>query len=184
MRSFIIISLSLVALACAPASNTTSPSTEEAEQPPVGYPTGSASTTGDHRRSEADTPFVTGQTLYAPVYSHVYFGHEKRHFNLACTLSIRNVDTRWPITLTTVDYHNTEGDLVRSFLDSSRTLAPLATVDYYIQERDTSGGSGANFIIRWGSATAVDPPIVEAVMIGVADGQGISFVSPSCVISE
>jgi hypothetical protein len=41
-----------------------------------------------------------------------------------------------------------------------------------------------NFIVRWGSRIEVDAPIVEAVMIGVADGQAISFVSPSREITE
>jgi len=40
------------------------------------------------------------------------------------------------------------------------------------------------FIVRWGSEASVDAPIVEAVMIGVADGQGISFVSPARKISQ
>ncbi|MEE4270640.1 MAG: DUF3124 domain-containing protein [Thermoanaerobaculales bacterium] len=83
-----------------------------------------------------------------------------------------------------VDYYHTEGELVRGFLDGSQTLSPLETVDFYIQERDTSGGSGANFIVRWSSNDAVDPPIVEAVMIGVANGQGISFVAPAREITE
>ncbi len=52
-------------------------------------------------------------------------------------------------------------------------------MDFYIPERDTSGGSGANFIVRWASLTTVDAPIVEAVMIGVDGGQGISFICPA-----
>ena len=52
--------------------------------------------------------------------------------------------------VTTVDYYDTAGNIVRHFLDQPRALAPLETVDFYIKERDTTGGSGANFIVRWG----------------------------------
>lgn len=183
MKLFIGISLSLFALACAPGGSAieevSAVDPPDADLRSSGAPaSNSAPTTGDEA-PETEAAFATGQALYVPVYSHVYYGPGKRHFNLACTLSVRNIDTRSPITLTAVDYYNTTGELVRPFVDGPRTLAPLETVDFYIQERDISGGSGANFIVRWGSPTEVNAPIVEAVMIGVAEGQGISFVSPA-----
>jgi hypothetical protein len=125
-----------------------------------------------------------GQTLYVPVYSHVYWGSNKRPFNLACTLSIRNSDTRLPISLTSVEYFDTTGKLVRSYLDQPRELAPLATRNFYVEERDTSGGSGANFIVRWSADTPTNVPIVEALMIGVDSSQGISFICSAQEISE
>ena len=33
-----------------------------------------------------------GQTVYVPAYSHIYIGGKKRPFELAITLSIRNID--------------------------------------------------------------------------------------------
>ncbi|MEM8603550.1 MAG: DUF3124 domain-containing protein, partial [Cyanobacteria bacterium P01_H01_bin.121] len=46
------------------------------------------------------------------------------------------------------------------------------------------GGSGANFIVRWGAAREVSTPIVEAVMISTQSQQGLSFVSAAKVIEE
>ncbi len=185
---FVAISLCLFALSCAPGSPTT-PDGAATDQSPV------ANTVIDDRAQDVaptdvaaaaaeESGFITGQTLYVSVYSHVYWGPEKRHFNLACTLSIRNIDPQSSIVVTAVDYYNTAGALVRHFVDQPQTLAPLETVDFYIKERDTTGGSGANFIVRWGSSTAVNAPIVEAVMIGVDGGQGISFVCPAREITE
>lgn len=119
----------------------------------------------------------TGQTLYVPVYSHVYWGEKPKPFNLACTLSVRNADTEIPIRVTAVDYYNTSGELVGHYLDSEVTLAPLETTEYYVPEHDTVGGSGANFIVKWESPEPVNAPVVEAVMIGIYSGQGLSFVS-------
>lgn len=188
MRTIIAIVASLLALSCAP-ENQAPPGSETdrpqaIEQPTILVHDAALPPTGDVGSTTATSSFARGQTLYVPVYSHVYYGHDKRTFNLACTLCIRNIDASSSITLTTIDYYNTKGAFVRAFFDEPRILMPLETVDFYIQERDTSGGSGANFIVRWGSDTAVDAPIVEAVMIGVADGQGISFVSPSREITE
>ncbi len=119
----------------------------------------------------------SGQLLYVPVYSHIYTGDKERPFNLAVTLSIRNTDTKGTLRLTAVDYYDTEGKLVRSYLDAPRELGPLASIRYVVAERDVKGGSGANFIVRWESAAPVNAPVVESVMIGAQSGQGISFTS-------
>ena len=132
-----------------------------------------------------DGPVLSkGQTLYVPVYSHIYWGPKARTFNLACTLSIRNVDPREPITLVSVEYFDTGGKKIRSFLEKPQKLAPLGTKEQYIEEKDTKGGSGANFIVRWVSDRPANPPIVECVMIGVEAAQGVSFTSRAQVILE
>jgi len=125
-----------------------------------------------------------GQTLYVPVYSHIYWGAKVRPFNLACTLSVRNTDTAATITVTSVDYYDTEGRKIRAFLDRPLKLGPLATREFYIGEEDTVGGSGANFLVRWSAETPANAPLVECVMIGVRSGQGVSFTSRAREISE
>jgi len=47
---------------------------------------------------------VAGQTIYVPVYSHIYHDDGKKTFNLAATLSIRNTDLENPIVITFVRY--------------------------------------------------------------------------------
>lgn len=125
-----------------------------------------------------------GQLLYVPVYSHIYIGDRERPFNLAVTLSVRNTDPRQGLRLTKVDYYNTEGTLIRHYLPAPVTLGPLASIRYVIQERDTAGGSGANFLVRWESDVPMNPPVVESIMIGAQSGQGISFTSQAREITE
>lgn len=126
----------------------------------------------------------SGQFLYVPVYSHIYIGDKERPFNLAVTLSVRNTDPKQGLRLTRVDYYNTEGVLIRHYLPNPVLLGPLGSTRYVIQEKDTEGGSGANFLVRWESAAAMNPPIVEAIMIGAQSGQGISFTSQAREIIE
>jgi hypothetical protein len=119
----------------------------------------------------------TGQTVYVPAYSHIYIGGKKRPFELAITLSIRNIDLNADITLSEVTYYGSSGRLIESFVQGAATVKPQASVRFVVAEDDEGGGSSANFIVKWESATAVNPPIVESIMIGAQSSQGISFTS-------
>jgi hypothetical protein len=127
----------------------------------------------------AEVRISKGQTLYVPVYSHVYTGDRALPFNLAATLGVRNTDPASPVTVTRVDYHDSGGRLVKRYLAGPLTLPPQGSTSFYLKERDTSGGFGAHFIVVWESAREINEPIVESVMIGARSGQGISFVSPA-----
>lgn len=123
-----------------------------------------------------------GHTVYVPVYSHIYSGNQARPFNLAATLSIRNTDLKESITISAVDYYNTAGKLVKRHLSTPLLLAPLSAKNFFVQEADTSGGSGASFLVRWSSARPANQPIIESVMIGTQTQQGISFTSRGQII--
>lgn len=124
-----------------------------------------------------------GQTIYVPAYSHIYSGNNEKPFLLTVTLSIRNVDPKYPIKVTVVDYYATQGTHLKHFIKKAQILNPLESLRYIIPESDKSGGSGANFIVEWKSDKPVNPPIVETVMIGTQTQQGISFTSRGQVIT-
>ena len=118
-----------------------------------------------------------GQTVYVPSYSNVFTGPRKLPFQLATTLSIRNTDMLSSFQVTAIDYYDTSGKLIRRYLEKPYILGPLASSFVHIEEKDTSGGFGANFIVKWNSDRAINSPVIECVMIGATSGQGISFVS-------
>ena len=117
-------------------------------------------------------------------YSNVFTGPRKLPFQLATTLSIRNTDLSASFQITAIDYYDTGGKLVRRYLEKPQILGPLASSFVHIEEKDTSGGFGANFIVKWNSDRTMNSPIIECVMIGATGGQGISFVSPGQEIKE
>ena len=131
-----------------------------------------------------DIQLSMGQSVYVSIYSHIYSGLKARPFDLAAILSIRNTDINQPVTIVSVKYYDTEGKLLKEYLDEPLHLKALASTRYIIKEDDKAGGSGANFIVKWKSNIKVTPPIIEAVMIGTHSGQGISFVSRGQVIEE
>ncbi len=137
--------------------------------------------TGGPSRAE---PLSQGQTLYVPVYSHVFSGDRGLPFNLAAILSLRNCDPEKPLRILAADYYDSAGKRLKRHLVEPLEIAPLASHSIFIKETDTSGGFGASFIVRWQAATPVQPPVVEAVMIGARSGQGISFISPARVIAD
>jgi hypothetical protein len=99
-------------------------------------------------------------------------------------LSIRNTDSDHPIVVTSVRYYDSDGKLLRRYVEQPVQLAPLASKDYVVEEGDLSGGSGANFIVEWNAETPVALPVIEAVMISTVSTQGISFLSMGRVIKE
>jgi hypothetical protein len=114
---------------------------------------------------------------YLPVYSQVYTISEERKEDLAATVSIRNTDLKDLIYLSKVDYYNTEGHLIRRYLNSPIFVKPMETIEIVIETFDNEGGTGANFIFEWQKGDSTSKPLFEAVMISTAGQQGISFTT-------
>jgi len=132
----------------------------------------------------SEVRLLKSQTVYVPAYSHIYHGDKERPFDLAVTLSIRNTDPAQSITLVSVEYFNTDGKRIRGYLEGELKLGAMSSTRYVVQESDQSGGSGANFIVRWKSDAMVTEPIIETIMISTRTQQGISFTSRGQAIKE
>ncbi|MEZ4729752.1 MAG: DUF3124 domain-containing protein [Caldilineaceae bacterium] len=152
-----------------------------------------------NERSQLETPVLSpaagsafaqiprpdrGQIIYVPVYSHIYYQDQQRVINLNVTLSVRNTDGAHPIQLDAVQYYDSQGSLVRTYVTEAVSLNPLASTHFVVEEDDTAGGVGASFIVAWRSDVPTTPPLVEAVMISAASAQGISFVTSGRVLEE
>jgi hypothetical protein len=131
-----------------------------------------------------DDALSAGETVYVPVYSHIYVAIKGHPFDLAISLSIRNTNPTEPIAVLSVDYYDSNGKLIRKYLKKPVEIAPLGSVDYFVSETDTTGGFGASFLVKWKSEKKVNKPIIEGVMAGTKSGQGISFTSRGRAIRE
>jgi hypothetical protein len=112
--------------------------------------------------------------IYAPAYSHVYY-QGGSPYPLETTLSLRNVDSDQPVYVGSVAYYDTNGERVRSFVERTIKLKPLQTIEFLVERQDSTGGSGANFLVEWMSDEDVDELLVETVMVGTLGTQGICF---------
>ena len=124
------------------------------------------------------------QTIYVPIYSQVYERAESFIVDLTVTLSIRNTDLEQHITLSAVCKYNTTGQLVEQYLKGPVVLGPLASRHYIVEQKDTRGGVGASFIVKWRSDTQVNQPVVEAVMISQKSQRGLSFLTHGHIIEQ
>ncbi|UFS71950.1 DUF3124 domain-containing protein [Geomonas sp. RF6] len=131
-----------------------------------------------------DVRLSSGQTVYVSVYSNLPIGPRARPVSLETVLTIRNTDMKRGLTISSIDYYDTDGKVLRRHLASPLALGPLATKYIHVKEGESAGGPGSNFIVRWRAAKPMNPPIVESVMLSARGGQGISFVIPGQVISE
>jgi len=117
---------------------------------------------------------AVSETVYVPVYSHIYYDHG-RPYPLETTLSIRNTSREKPIFVRSVHYYDTRGKLVKENVTQMIRLDPLETIEFLVETTDSSGGSGANFIVEWSALEQTDKPIIETVMVGKLGATGVSF---------
>ncbi len=124
-----------------------------------------------------------GQTVYVPAYSHIYHQDGRAH-PLTVTLSVRNTNRKSDIVIESVDYYDSQGKKLRSYLDKPLILNPMATTAFLVKRDDISGGVGASFIVVWRSEDTTTPPIIDTVMIDTSGQQGLSFARSGVVILQ
>ena len=130
----------------------------------------------------AQTPLSGGQTLYLPIYSHIWYGDPGRDDTprtllLSALVSIRNTDPRLPIRVTSAQYYDTAGKALKQYVTAPAVIQPLGTLELFIPKSDSAGGSGANFLITWDAQRAANPPIVEAVHAEVLGTRSLAFTT-------
>lgn len=125
---------------------------------------------------------MKGQVLYVPIYSSIPDSKNKK-FDLSAFIVIHNTDLKSPIKITKVLYFNNDGALVKEFVTSEQSLAPLGAVNFYIPQADQSG-TGANFLIEWLADGQVNEPLIESVMVNIEGSRAVSFLSKGKVIRE
>ncbi len=130
------------------------------------------------------TLLMQSQTVYIPVYSHIYGGAKNKKTQLTAIVSIRNTDPDNPLTLNRVSYYNTQGHLLKHYLTTPEKIPRFGTRSFIVKATDTTGGSGANFIVKWQADKKIHAPLMEAVMISTQMQLGISFTSRGVVIEE
>lgn len=134
-------------------------------------------------------PMVDGETeltghpfaFYVPAWSHVY-AQGGSPLLLETTLSIRNTSPERALLVNSVVYFDSRGKPVRTLLDEAIRLGPLQTIEFLVESRDVSGGSGANFVVSGSSASRTPPALADTVMVGIHGTHGLGFRCPGVLI--
>ncbi len=118
-------------------------------------------------------------TIYVPAYSRVYGAASgtNKLIEFSTTLRIDNTSATKPLVIERIEYYNTGGRLVQSYLKDPIAVRPFGTIEVVVPAEDMRGGAASNFIVSWAGAGPMAEPMVEAVMIGSQENTSYSFVS-------
>jgi hypothetical protein len=123
-----------------------------------------------------------GQTLYLPIYSHIWHGEMDKQGQpmktlVSVSVSIRNTDPVKSIRIASAQYYDTDGKKLREYVTSPKVIGPMGTYELFVPRSDDTGGSGANFVISWKSDARASPPIVEGFHANLPVGRSIAFTT-------
>lgn len=121
-------------------------------------------------------------TYYVPIYSDIYVGDNIPKELLAATLSLRNTSFVDTLFISKIDYYNTDGLPVKSFIDQQIAISPMATVNYVIDRDENTGGSGAHFVVDIHARSPEVRPLVQAIMVGEYSNKAFAFESDGYLI--
>lgn len=125
------------------------------------------------------------QDVYVPAYSNLYYESDVRKTYFTVILSLRNITFTDSIYFDEIEYYDSEGTLLKEFIDNVLVLRPMESIEFIIESNDKKGGPGANFVVSYsGRSSLKNPPFIEAVMLGDIDGYGFSFSSPGIEIKK
>ena len=137
-----------------------------------------------HFEKVEKSAFEKTELVYIPIYSDIYYVDSKHTFSLTATLSIRNTSFKDSIYVFTIDYYNSGGEKIRRYNDSTLLVKPMESVEFVVENKDDTGGVGANFVVEWGAKPSAQKPFFQGVMIGTTGQQGISFTTEGIVIQK
>jgi len=134
-------------------------------------------------------PLSKSQTLYLPIYSHMLYGNlgksgKASYVLLSALVSIRNSDAKRSLRVLSARYFDTQGKLLGERVPTPVVLPPLGTLELFVELNDASGGSGANFVVRWEADAAINPPLVEALHANMDGGKAVIFMTQSVPVAE
>ncbi len=146
------------------------------EQRPAEFEVDQENWSGRKASISAADSLLTGVT-YLSSYSQIYVKSASRKFSLTGTISMRNVNPADTVYLQQATYYDTKGAVVRNYVNSPVYIAPMETVEIIINDDDTTGGTGDNFVFTWSKPPGAHDPFFEGVFISTYGQQGISFTT-------
>jgi hypothetical protein len=132
---------------------------------------------------EVDTAkLARSHLVYVPIYSEIYdlSGHHRQ--SLTATLSVRNAHVRDTMYVHEINYFDSQGKQLRSYLKKDIMLLPLEAAEFVVEHKEKEGGVGACFVVHWSTDSEYLQSVIQAVMLSTLGQQGISFLSEGVTV--
>ncbi len=130
-----------------------------------------------------DSLLTVKQAVYVPIYSDIYLMDGSKTQQLSATLSVRNISFKDSIYVTKVNYYGSQGELLKEYTKSTILVKPMSSIEFVVEQAETKGGPGANFVVNWGAVRSANNPLIQAV-INNNSHASVSFVTYGVVIKD
>ncbi|PTN10070.1 DUF3124 domain-containing protein [Mangrovibacterium marinum] len=124
------------------------------------------------------------ETNYVPIYSDIYHIDGTKRFLLTSTLSIRNTSLTDTAYVFSANYNDSYGKQLRKYIDSTILLKPLESIEFVVEYQEDQGGAGASFLVDWGARENAGQLLIQAVMTGTSNQQGLSFLTEAKIVKQ
>ncbi|WP_372774150.1 DUF3124 domain-containing protein [Mangrovibacterium sp.] len=124
------------------------------------------------------------ETDYVPIYSDIYHIDGTNRFLLTSTLSIRNTSLTENVFVFSANYNDSYGKQLRQYIDSTILLKPLESIEFVVEHKENKGGAGASFLVEWGADKNGEQLLIQAVMTGTSNQQGLSFMTEAKIVKQ
>jgi len=124
------------------------------------------------------------ETDYIPIYSDIYHIDGTKRFLLTSTLSIRNTSLTDNVFVFSANYNDSYGQLLRQYIQSTIRLKPLESIEFVVEHQEDKGGAGASFLVEWGADKNAGQLLIQAVMTGTSNQQGLSFLTEAKIVKQ
>ncbi len=127
-----------------------------------------------------------GGTIYVPIYLSFYYsyGSSKDAYGLTSTACLHNTDPKNTIIVSTIDYYDSSGKLIKKLLFEPVKIGPWSSKEISLLPETHPEDFGANLIVRWKADQPANPPLVEVMMVGQVLNRGVSFLTRGHEIKE
>ena len=123
--------------------------------------------------------------VYVPAYSDIYYETESKKTYLTVILSLRNISYTDTLFFDKIEYFDTNGKLLRSYIEKVLMLRPMESMEYIVAASEKKGGAGANFVVSYMARSSLkNHPLIETVMMGNLDNYRFAFSSRGVEIIE
>lgn len=126
--------------------------------------------------NELPDSLISGQS-YLPIYSQIYSRTMGTKYLTTATISMRNVNLHDTIYINKINYFDSEGTNIRTYIKKAIYLKPMETKEIVIEYLDQEGGTGANFHFDWSCKETSNKPFFQAVMVTITGSFGLSFTT-------
>ena len=120
---------------------------------------------------------LVSNAVYVPLYRTLYVGEERAVNKLSATLSIHNTSSKQPLVLKKVTYFDGGGTAIVERLAEPHLLPPMASAEFYIDSAELNSAAIAATVVEWGGHSPINPPLIEAIVIGKYGAKGFSIHS-------